>query len=181
MKFNSYLDRLYGSEGHLPSSFPVGMYFINTFSVIPNYMSLGTVTSGIFNYLKSNFTTNVIWERSSIIEGKPIIKESVISFEKIVMHFYSLDNKDDVYSNNITGTLYFINGEERINEFIKNLQPFFVLKDIKGNSINLIVSNRGNLDCCEFELKIGEIDIALNYGEKFVPLYERKIKRSIRL
>jgi hypothetical protein len=49
--------------------------------------------------------------------------------------------------------------------------------ELKKRGINLVKAEHGHLDTEEYEMNIPDIDIKLNYGEKFVKLHETIISR----
>lgn len=162
-------DMIYGS------SIPYDQFFVHEFETIPSKM-----------VLKQKFTIDVIdvflingfeavSKFSTIREGYTTITQMMVNFSKKCVGILNMSN---IKSNNTIDIelVYDITYEGYLNDSIlSNIKNFELPR--KKSSIHIVKSSFGSLETDEYDLIVPDIDLELNYGEKFVNTHSTIIDR----
>ena len=163
----------YGSE------LPVEQYFIHLFDMLPSRMSNSkkNYSSMIFDHLIEGGFIN---ECELIITGRRYDKPSNTHLlvnrqdSLIIVLKSTLDKTHGLYYDLL---LYYDCTKNSAEEYFGkyNLNEFEI--EIKKTGINLVKSDMGHLDTEEYEMNVPDIDLLLNYGERFLKVHEVIIQR----
>jgi hypothetical protein len=64
-----------------------------------------------------------------------------------------------------------------VQDLIEDIMSFYHVVIPPFNQIKLVVSRKNQLDTVDFNIKIDDIDVGLNYGQAFVPIYDKIFER----
>jgi len=92
------------------------------------------------------------------------------------------ENRKKIDSNNtkINVTLYYPNYKFLLKEFNQKFKFLekFKIEDVKGHCVSVLMKNRyEEYDFEPLDVKIPKIDLELNYGENFKPIYDKIIQK----
>jgi len=175
-------------EGSSDGGFPEANYFHLTFNSFPHHFYNDTehlISTKLNDWLRKEFTLEEVWSTRYSV-GKKIVRNNAlyrVQGESILikLHAYSTygdDNNPDIDIDDHHIHMYFSEYNDIVKAIIDATARYRIRKSGKGNKISLVTTSRsGELSTKEFEIKIDPIDVGLNYGEEFVPVYQKILKR----
>ena len=163
----------YGNE------LPVEQYFIHLFDTLPSKMinSKKNYKSDVFRHLLGFGFTN---ECELIITGrrydKPTNTHMLVDKqnEVIIVLKSTIDKTHGIYYDVV---LYYNSLYSSSSEYFERYELHNFEIEIKKTGINLVKSDMGHLDTEEYEMNVPDIDLKLNYGEKFLKIHDVIIQR----
>lgn len=163
----------YGNE------LPVEQYFTHLFDALPSRTtnSKKNYSSKIYEHLESNGFVN---ECELIITGRRYDKPSnthmfVNENDSLMVVIKStLDKTHGLYYDLL---LYYDCKKGSAESYLKKYKITEFEIEIKKTGINLVKSDHGHLDTEEYEMNVPDIDLSLNYGEKFLKIHDVIIQR----
>jgi hypothetical protein len=163
----------YGNE------LPVEQYFIHMFDTLPSKMinSKKNYSSELYSYLINQEFTN---DCELIVTGrrydKPTNTHLMVSKKDGVMIVLksTIDKTHGMYYDVV---LYYDSLKQSPTVLAENYKLSEFEIEIKKSGINLVKSEMGHLDTEEYEMNVPDMDLKLNYGEKFLKIHEVIIQR----
>lgn len=163
----------YGNE------LPVEQYFIHLFDVLPSKMinSKKNYKSDIFEYLiKCGFINDC----ELIITGRRYDKPTnthMLTDKKNSVIIVLKSTMDKTHGTYYDVVLYYNSLKGSYQQYFEeyNISQFEI--EIKKSGINLVKSEMGHLDTEEYEMNVPDMDLKLNYGEKFLKIHDVIIQR----
>lgn len=179
---NKVIETYYSTGTTSEGYFPDCNYFFHTYGSVPFYLkgtSNDILDKNFYPWLKETYADlKLLHIKSQYINKKK--HNEVYTFEipsiQMVLTLHVKQNLI-IEGSNLNYFFYYKDQEsskeflDSIHKFIKHLNPG--VKD----SISLIIQDGPNLDVTSFEVKIGNIDVALNYGDDFLPVYNKIVNR----
>jgi len=174
---------LYSGEGD--SGFPVSNYILFKYQQLPMYYSFHDETMVAKEWYKEfieKYPTAKLIHTSSWYTNK---KEatSVYTYEieelKICIRLYPQNRYKVLGESDFTVSIHYID-RGLIEDIIGSMKTFYKKRRMPrpSSEISLIVQrSNGHLDTEEYPIKIKELDVALNYGENFVPVFNKIVQR----
>lgn len=162
-KLKKYYDESYEDE------FPIMELFIDNYNFIPSIKKNNlNYNDEILNYFfENNFK---IYCSNSFVKHKNKTNNILLvsNIKKIWIQY-------SVFNGNITLQCYYDYETVDIDDFYKKIEKFIKINN-KSN-INLVKSTNYGLDIEEFDLKVNDFDLLLNYGEQFNNVHNLIINR----
>ena len=171
-------------KNYLLEGFPLNNLFWQTFNCYPSYFRIENVSKDFLSQLPSGFT--LIHANRDLLDEKEKEKEN--DFEHKLRSIFSDYEGDTLYyhvenplynecfviisisNDSIMVTIYH-RAEGNINPLVELIKPF-VIKE-SGAYINLLNFTQGFYTTKHKVNDFDDLDIALNYGERFIPVYEK--------
>lgn len=184
----SDVDRTMFYEGSSDGGFPEANYFYRTFNAFPHHFyndGEQLITGKFHTWLKAKFKLTEVWS-SRYMSGKETIHNNLLyqlNDHKILIKIhaynqYGNEGDKDIYKDNHHIHVYFDEFNDTVQELINASKKYRAKRKDKGNQISLVITGRdGSLTTKEFDIKIGTINVGQNYGEEFVPIYNKIVKR----
>lgn len=162
--------------------FPDFNYFFHTYGSVPFYVK-GTGTDILdkhfYPWLKETYPDLKLLHIGGQFINKKNNNERYTFEIPSIKTVLTVQPKDKriIEGSNLSFYIHY-KDEETSKEFFESIQKFIKRINVGvKDSISLIIQDGQSLDVTSFEVKIGEIDIALNYGDDFVPVYNKIINR----
>lgn len=156
-------------ENSYNDDFPVNELFIDNFNVLPSIKQTNSNyhVDSLNYFIENNFKEYSIYENKK--RYKTLSKSFYIHLHKKL--YFIVENNTDKLNYIFFYDKQFININDIYNEIEK-----YVITEKKSN-VNLVTSSSYGLDVEEFELKIENMDLLLNYGSNFLNIHDLIIKR----
>lgn len=159
------------------SGFPAQQLFMENYQILPSihYERLKIFSKDIINYLVDVEKFAINANSSELRRSGKLASDKFLINDSKQIYIVSRQYRDTDF---ITLTYYYniSNGDLKtqinFDEFVK----YDKTKD-KENNIFLVKSEMGHLDLEEYELKVPEMDLELNYGENFIHVHEKIIAK----
>lgn len=154
-------------------SYPFIHIYLDIFGEYPNLISLYGMDQALLCALLNQ--TPCAWSRTveTLSETKTLLQDKIFVYENYIIGF---DGGADGEEADIT--LYFPDNERpAILELVEKLRP--LRKEKKISRVHLITNNNGELDLYGFTLTPPTVELALLYGEDFLPTYQYILRRLI--
>ncbi len=171
--------------------FPSGNYYLHIHNTLPFYVDFKAKYSlKVADYFLSN-GYELVWSYEKV-STKSSIDPGVLVFEKnktLVTLKYKSEGRGEIssfsdYLNDVQkespsdyvliNCLY--SGEDDISSLVEDLIEY-VKVDKSKSKISLLMSTRGGMETIEQDIKHVDIDIALHYGEGFMPVHTKIVTK----
>ncbi len=188
-------DRYYDTE--YPNEFPVGNYYARKYGRLPSYADSDVKYEvSVSEYFKDNAEYNLIWESRALRSDSTVVLFNVYENTDtgtIVQIKYKSESKrssgyfspDDLLpfgeGANLRNPDYAIvtvnyTDTDYLETLAKDISKYVVISKSKSK-INLVTASRHGLDIIEQDIKNVDIDLAMNYGEKFLPVHDKIVEK----
>ena len=183
----SYYDTEY------PHEFPTGKYFESRYNDMCSFGDSRDVYNSTLRQTIKDLGYKLIWNHKRCVKSEIIThseyyeKDSILVGIKIRQNYRNKKAYDPDYgeyfeeasssdSENLTIVgVYYINNED-FYELIEAAKKD-VVSEKNNSKISLLYSTRSGLDTTKQDIKPVEIDIDLNYGEKFRPVHDKIVSK----
>jgi hypothetical protein len=170
--------------------FPIDNYFLDYYGRPYKYFRLprkGGISVEAGSKIMQDLKDFEIY-RKSCADGhtKKENLETIVFHDKDGEYFVRMSirtnraNEDDMEPGEIESyrtEVFYNERNEKVDTLIKYLVEKYRLKTSDANKISLLISTQYGLDSQEFDIKIGELDVELNYGKEFKDVYDKILER----
>lgn len=166
------------------SDFPFGNFLHKEYGIPPsnvNVEDMYLMDKEFIPYLRANIAGGdvPIFMKSEFDNKKEYIGPYVyhLTEMKALLSLYPRKNWLPLDQTRMGFALWYTD-RSLIEDFLLDIKKFVVKKPRgKENNISLIIQKGPELDTQEYTVSIGKLDIALNYGEDFIPAYDKIVAR----
>lgn len=168
-----HINSIYNQYGHLLSS----PFFYSIYNQLPNELTCYTIALEVYHTLDLSKIIRKVSQVKKNEEEKEGVSSIVFHFEK-EKTVLSLTAENYGSQNYFTATFYFLN-KELAQNLIDNILSFQrEYSSYVENPIRLITQNgEGGLETKPFNIKIEDINVGMNYGEEFLPVYNKIVQK----
>lgn len=162
------------------TDFPSANYFTEKYGVPPSNINIGgeVVRKGFYEWLISTYPDHKIIFSRQTISGKKIHISKIcvdIPSIKAIITFDILRPKDSLDSDAAV-IVHFVR-DDLVKDILTNLHTYYKKNTSgTGSTISLIIQTGKEFLTRSFPIKIGNMNVGLNYGEEFLPVYKKIIK-----
>jgi len=164
------------------TDFPSSEYFISKFKIPPsNFSTNGNhfFDKSFWFWLQDNIgDLTLIWTTNGLGNKKEYTSSCIFesSSRKLLFKIAKENELKSFGSTNLFMVMYF--ADRSLIEDIFSVFPRFHIKNVvnKASNINLVVQQGDNLNTNRYPVKIKDLDVELNYGSGFIPVYNKIIK-----
>jgi len=173
--------------------FPISQYFFTQYKCFPSHLfneGRGTIDKEFFKWLTTTYSGVKLHEYVMISKKGEFDNMSVWEFRELKAIFQfsvrDIEDADEGYEFEIDAehrvgdysmSVNIFYGDRHLLDEVKKKLRHFIITEKLENKISLVVQNAGGLTSRKFKIKIGEIDIGMNYGLDFVPVFNKIIKK----
>jgi hypothetical protein len=172
--------------------FPLSNYYINTFNTIPNILSVEDFLTLNFTDFLESVGYSLFWIGTDYIEKSVRPRRMIYKKDRVFVNLDfkrssdgsyipsfldpEIDEKNSAGPDFIEATFYF-SSKGCLDNVIPFLKDYVFVKDNKSK-ISLVIAGRNGLSVSPQNIQpVKDLDIALSYGESFVPVHDKIVSK----
>lgn len=152
-------------------NFSPGEYYYNKHGIVPHQYNAESISAEFQKIFIDKFNTSIIHSCSTTT------KEGIVCHNAL----YSIKRKSIAVGLRVNGDGFDVVVLHDNSEFAQTLceliDSFYTKRHWTENRMSILIQKETGITTQDFVIKVGDIDVAMNYGEEFVSVYDKIIKR----